>query len=294
MHLADAFIQYTHSKLFSVGLNSLNFLMPAGQTQGGVPAVAVPYFLLPSSLITGAVPPSGVEGAAKSGLSFRVPTVLSPTRFVMAGGAFGVAEKENGTEHHGYKSPGFMLSPQVHRKPSPQTAQVSDDEDRSCFCRFIFLKCFQLFDSVPSRLLNVKCLGLSSITLSDSINTKGSRSVVQLFLSDTRITYIPTSGTQERLRYKEAGHRTHRSQLNSQLHVSSFKLLWCCQRKIWHYMVKTGLNNCIISEDFMFTDSLKYQIITGIKTLTLRVHWCMYMSWSCYAPSSGIIFISPI
>nr|XP_055047321.1 transcription factor E2F7 isoform X2 [Misgurnus anguillicaudatus] len=108
----------------TAGLNGLNFLMPAGQTQGGVPAVAVPYFLLPSSLIASAVPASGVEGAAKSGLSFRVPTVLSPTRFVMAGGAFGVPEKENGTEHHGYKTPGFLLSPQVHRKPSPQTAQT--------------------------------------------------------------------------------------------------------------------------------------------------------------------------
>ncbi|XP_016395015.1 transcription factor E2F7 [Sinocyclocheilus rhinocerous] len=109
----------------TAGLNGLNFLMPAGHTQAGVPAVAMPYFLVHSPLIAGAMPTSGAEGAASSGLSFSVPTVLSPARFVMAGGAFGVVETLNSTEHHGHRLPAATLSPQGPRAQEiPQPAQT--------------------------------------------------------------------------------------------------------------------------------------------------------------------------
>ncbi|XP_016367573.1 transcription factor E2F7-like [Sinocyclocheilus rhinocerous] len=109
----------------TAGLNALNFLMPAGHTQGGVPAVAMPYFLVHSPLIAGATPTSGAEGAASSGLSFSVPTVLSQAHFVMAGGAFGVAETLNTPEHHGHRLPAATLSPQGPRaQESPQPAQT--------------------------------------------------------------------------------------------------------------------------------------------------------------------------
>ncbi|XP_052409474.1 transcription factor E2F7 isoform X1 [Carassius gibelio] len=109
----------------TAGLNGLNFLMPAGHTQGGVPAVAMPYFLVHSPLIAGASPTSGAEGAASSGLSFSVPTVLSPARFVMAGGAFGVVETLNSPEHHGHRLPAATLSPEGPRaQESPEPAQT--------------------------------------------------------------------------------------------------------------------------------------------------------------------------
>ncbi|XP_016134842.1 transcription factor E2F7 [Sinocyclocheilus grahami] len=109
----------------TAGLNGLNFLMPAGHTQAGVPAVAMPYFLVHSPLIAGAMPTSGAEGAASSGLSFSVPTVLSPARFVMAGGAFGVVETLNSTEHHGHRLPAATLSPRGPRAQEiPQPAQT--------------------------------------------------------------------------------------------------------------------------------------------------------------------------
>uniref|UniRef100_A0A8C1A0S4 Transcription factor E2F7 n=1 Tax=Cyprinus carpio carpio TaxID=630221 RepID=A0A8C1A0S4_CYPCA len=109
----------------TAGLNGLNFLMPAGHTQGGVPAVAMPYFLVHSPLIAGAAPTSGAEGAASSGLGFSVPTVLSPAHFVMAGGAFGVVETLNSPEHHGHRLPAATLSPQGPRaQESPQPAQT--------------------------------------------------------------------------------------------------------------------------------------------------------------------------
>ncbi|XP_018937391.2 transcription factor E2F7-like [Cyprinus carpio] len=105
----------------TAGLNSLNFLMPAGHAQGGVPAVAMPYFLVHSPLIAGTMPSSGAEG-----LSFSVPTVLSPARFVMAGGAFGVVETLNSPEDPGQRLPAAAtFSPQGPRaKESPQPAQT--------------------------------------------------------------------------------------------------------------------------------------------------------------------------
>ncbi|KAK7150053.1 hypothetical protein R3I94_009385 [Phoxinus phoxinus] len=109
----------------TAGLNGLNFLMPAGHTQGGVPAVAMPYFLVPSPLITGAMPTSGAEGVAGSGLSFSMPTMLSPAQFVMAGGAFNVSETLNTPEHHGHRIPVATFSPQGPRvQESPQPAQT--------------------------------------------------------------------------------------------------------------------------------------------------------------------------
>ncbi|XP_050963052.1 transcription factor E2F7 [Labeo rohita] len=109
----------------TAGLNGLNFLMPAGHTQGGVPAVAMPYFLVHSPLIAGAMATSSAEGAASGGLSFSMPTVLSPARFVMAGGAFGVAETMNSPEHHGHRLPAATLSPQgPQTQESPQPAQT--------------------------------------------------------------------------------------------------------------------------------------------------------------------------
>ncbi|XP_051974880.1 transcription factor E2F7 isoform X2 [Xyrauchen texanus] len=100
----------------TAGLNGLNFLMPAGHTQGGVPTVALPYFLVPSPLIAGAVSTSNADGSGSSGLSFSLPTVLSPARFVMAGGAFGVTgstDVMNSPEHH--RAPVPTFSPQARR-----------------------------------------------------------------------------------------------------------------------------------------------------------------------------------
>ncbi|KAA0720794.1 Transcription factor E2F7 [Triplophysa tibetana] len=106
------------------GLNGLNFLMPAGHTHGGMSAVAVPYFLVPSPLMASTGPTSRAEGAAGGNLSFSMPTVLSPARFVMAGGAFGMSDKVNNAEHHGYRGPGSTLSPQGLRKESPRLVQM--------------------------------------------------------------------------------------------------------------------------------------------------------------------------
>ncbi|XP_043092839.1 transcription factor E2F7 isoform X2 [Puntigrus tetrazona] len=103
----------------TAGLNGLNFLVPAGHGQGGVPAVAMPYFLVPSPLIAGATPSSGAEGAASSGLSFSVPTVMSPARFVMAGGAFGVPDTLSSPEHRGHRLP-----QEARAQESPQPAQT--------------------------------------------------------------------------------------------------------------------------------------------------------------------------
>lgn len=111
--------------------------MPAGHTQGGMPAVAVPYFLVPSPLIAGAVPASRAEGAA-GGLSFSVPTVLSPARIVMASGAFGVAEKMNNGEHHVYRATGSTLSPQGVRKESPRLLQTQVSANEYFFTLKLF------------------------------------------------------------------------------------------------------------------------------------------------------------
>ncbi len=89
--------------------------MPAGHTQGGMPAVAMPYFLVHSPLIAGASSTSGAEGASSSALSF---SVLSPARFVMAGTL-------NSPEHHGHRLPAATLSPQGPRaQESLQPAQT--------------------------------------------------------------------------------------------------------------------------------------------------------------------------
>ncbi|XP_051546726.1 transcription factor E2F7-like isoform X2 [Myxocyprinus asiaticus] len=111
----------------TAGLNGLNFLMPAGHTQGVVPAVAVPYFLVPSPLIAGTWSASNADGGTSSGLSFSVPTMLSSARFVMAGGAFGVTgvlETMNSPEHHGYRASPPTLSPQEPRQESPPLKQT--------------------------------------------------------------------------------------------------------------------------------------------------------------------------
>lgn len=122
--------------LNSVGLNGLNFLMPAGHAQGGVPAVAMPYFLVHSPLIAGTMPSSGAEG-----LSFSVPTVLSPARFVMAGGAFGVVETLNSPEDHGHRLPAATFSPQGPRaKESPQPAQTQVSLLHTVLCFYHALK----------------------------------------------------------------------------------------------------------------------------------------------------------
>lgn len=125
----QTFRLHAHSNVsFSVGLNGLNFLMPAGHTQGGVPTVAMPYFLVPSPLIAGTMPTSSAEGAASSGLSFSMPTMLSPASFVMAGGAFNVAETLSSPEHHGHRIPVATFSPQgprVQESPQPAQTQVS-------------------------------------------------------------------------------------------------------------------------------------------------------------------------
>ncbi|XP_056311119.1 transcription factor E2F7 [Danio aesculapii] len=104
----------------TAGLNSINFLMPAGHTQGGVPAVALPYFLLQSPLIAGAMPTSSTDGPA----GFSLPTVLSPAQFVVAGGAYGVTETLQSPEHHGNKIPATTSSPRAEESPKPAKTQT--------------------------------------------------------------------------------------------------------------------------------------------------------------------------
>lgn len=77
----------------SVGLNSLNFLLSAGQppsslalNSGGVPTVALPFVLLPSAslshypLVASSLPQQGSDAHNK--LSFR-PTVMPPAHFMV-------------------------------------------------------------------------------------------------------------------------------------------------------------------------------------------------------------------
>uniref|UniRef100_UPI003AAB29DF transcription factor E2F7 n=1 Tax=Centroberyx gerrardi TaxID=166262 RepID=UPI003AAB29DF len=86
----------------NAGLNSLNFLLSAGQPAGGlalppggVQTLALPYVLLPSAalshypLLAGGLQRPGAD--AHANLSFGLPAVMSPAHFVVGAAPFGLA-----------------------------------------------------------------------------------------------------------------------------------------------------------------------------------------------------------
>ncbi|XP_071389759.1 transcription factor E2F7 [Centroberyx affinis] len=86
----------------NAGLNSLNFLLSAGQPAAGlalppssVQTLALPYVLLPSAalshypLLAGGLQQPGAD--AHANLSFSLPTVMSPAHFVVGAAPFGLA-----------------------------------------------------------------------------------------------------------------------------------------------------------------------------------------------------------
>lgn len=88
--------------LSSLGLNSLNFLLPAGQPPASlalppssVPTLAVPYVLVPSAalshypLVAGGLQQQGPDAHAK--LSFGLPAVMSPAHFTVGAAPYGMA-----------------------------------------------------------------------------------------------------------------------------------------------------------------------------------------------------------
>ncbi|XP_061106639.1 transcription factor E2F7 [Conger conger] len=107
----------------SAGMNGLNFLLSPGSapgglalSQGGMSALALPYVLVPTSALS-AYPlvGRGVPGPcadAQGGISFGVPTMVSPAQFVVGGGSFAVAG-----------APGFPPpehTPQTHSPREPR------------------------------------------------------------------------------------------------------------------------------------------------------------------------------
>ncbi|KAF3704906.1 Transcription factor E2F7 [Channa argus] len=86
----------------SAGLNSLNFLFPAGRAPAGlavpagsVPTLAVPYVLVPSAalshypLVAGGLQQQGSDTHAK--LSFSLPAVMSPAHFTVGATPYSLA-----------------------------------------------------------------------------------------------------------------------------------------------------------------------------------------------------------
>lgn len=88
--------------LSSPGLNSLNFLLSAGQPPAGlalppssVPTLALPYVLVPSAalphypLVASGLQPQGSDAHNK--LSFSMPAVMSPAHFMVGAAPYGLA-----------------------------------------------------------------------------------------------------------------------------------------------------------------------------------------------------------
>nr|XP_015811112.2 transcription factor E2F7 isoform X2 [Nothobranchius furzeri] len=86
----------------NAGLNSLNFLIPAGHPAAGValppssvPSMALPYVLLPSAalshypLMTGGMQQLGSDNPTN--LGFSLPAVMSPTHFMVGAAPYSVA-----------------------------------------------------------------------------------------------------------------------------------------------------------------------------------------------------------
>uniref|UniRef100_A0A8C7L3C2 Transcription factor E2F7 n=1 Tax=Oncorhynchus kisutch TaxID=8019 RepID=A0A8C7L3C2_ONCKI len=73
-----------HSPLSPPGLNSLNFLLSAGQTTGGLtlPAGTLPYVLVPSSTLS---PYPLMANRGDANLNFNMSTMMSPACFVFNG-----------------------------------------------------------------------------------------------------------------------------------------------------------------------------------------------------------------
>ncbi|KAM7377916.1 hypothetical protein PAMA_013026 [Pampus argenteus] len=86
----------------NAGLNSLNFLLSAGQPPAGlalppssVPTLALPYVLLPSTALSHyPLVASGLQqpGADTTKLSFSLPTMMSPAHFMVGGAPYSLAE----------------------------------------------------------------------------------------------------------------------------------------------------------------------------------------------------------
>ncbi|XP_060936331.1 transcription factor E2F7 [Limanda limanda] len=107
----------------NAGLNSLNFFLSAGQNpaslalpSGGVPTLALPYVLVPSSalshypLVAGGLQQQGSDSHAK--LSFSLPAVMSPAHFTVGAAPYSLAPAA---------APDISWSP----VPSPSTPEQS-------------------------------------------------------------------------------------------------------------------------------------------------------------------------
>ncbi|KAF7660195.1 hypothetical protein LDENG_00286530 [Lucifuga dentata] len=82
----------------NAGLNSLNFLLSAGQSPAGlalppssVPTLALPYVLLPSAALSTYPLMAGGVKQHGSDLSFNLPAVMSPAHFMVGGAPYGLA-----------------------------------------------------------------------------------------------------------------------------------------------------------------------------------------------------------
>ncbi|XP_062239265.1 transcription factor E2F7 [Platichthys flesus] len=107
----------------NAGLNSLNFFLSAGQNpaslalpSGGVPTLALPYVLVPSSalshypLVAGGLQQQGSDSHPK--LSFSLPAVMSPAHFTVGAAPYSLAAAV---------APDISWSP----VPSPSTPEQS-------------------------------------------------------------------------------------------------------------------------------------------------------------------------
>ncbi|XP_051248298.1 LOW QUALITY PROTEIN: transcription factor E2F7 [Dicentrarchus labrax] len=80
----------------NAGLNSLNFLLSAGQSSAGLAlppnslsTLALPYVLLPSAALYSGLQQQGTD--ANNKLSFSLPTVMSPAHFMVGAASYGLA-----------------------------------------------------------------------------------------------------------------------------------------------------------------------------------------------------------
>uniref|UniRef100_A0A8C7JUB3 Transcription factor E2F7 n=1 Tax=Oncorhynchus kisutch TaxID=8019 RepID=A0A8C7JUB3_ONCKI len=95
----------------SAGLNSLNFLLSAGQTTGGLtlPAGTLPYVLVPSSTLS---PYPLMANRGDANLNFNMSTMMSPACFVV--GSAGPYTVAGAPEFNGVAVAPALSSPEQH------------------------------------------------------------------------------------------------------------------------------------------------------------------------------------
>nr|XP_046235357.1 transcription factor E2F7 [Scatophagus argus]XP_046235358.1 transcription factor E2F7 [Scatophagus argus] len=122
----------------NAGLNSLNFLLSAGQSPAGlalppssVPTLALPYVLLPSAALSGypllasGLPQQGSDAHNK--LSFSLPAVMSPAHFMVGTVPYGLAAASDIS-----KSPIPSPSTPEHNRPNGSAAGAPHSPSRPC------------------------------------------------------------------------------------------------------------------------------------------------------------------